>query len=297
MIKIDLITGFLGAGKTTFLNKYARYLIDMGLNICILENDFGAINVDMMLLDKLNCDKEMVSGAYDYDCHFRRFKTKLISMAMRGYDRVIVEPSGLFQTDEFFDALSEEPLDSYYEIGNIFCLYDINTKDLSVEAKSYLASEVSVAGKVIVSKKDDTNKKLDLDYINNVLIEFNSNRLLTDNDIIYNNNLNIKDILNVGYHEATTKKLFVEDKTFDSIYYLDKPISLKELEAKANIVFNNKEYGDIKRIKGFIKENNIWYRINITKEQKDISEINSGQNVFIVIGENLNKDKLNEIFE
>ena len=42
MIKIDLITGFLGAGKTTFLKKYARYLLDQGHNIGILENDFGA---------------------------------------------------------------------------------------------------------------------------------------------------------------------------------------------------------------------------------------------------------------
>ena len=50
MVKIDLITGFLGSGKTTFIKKYAKYLIDQGLNIGILENDFGAVNVDMMLL-------------------------------------------------------------------------------------------------------------------------------------------------------------------------------------------------------------------------------------------------------
>ena len=56
MIKIDLITGFLGAGKTTFLKKYARYLLDQGLNIGILENDFGAVNVDMMMLKDLEGD-------------------------------------------------------------------------------------------------------------------------------------------------------------------------------------------------------------------------------------------------
>ena len=44
MIKIDLITGFLGSGKTTFLRKYASYLITQGQNIGILENDFGAVN-------------------------------------------------------------------------------------------------------------------------------------------------------------------------------------------------------------------------------------------------------------
>ena len=54
MVKIDLITGFLGSGKTTFIKKYAKYLMEQGLRIGILENDFGAINVDMMLLQELS---------------------------------------------------------------------------------------------------------------------------------------------------------------------------------------------------------------------------------------------------
>ena len=37
MVKIDLITGFLGSGKTTFIKKYAKYLIDSGKNIGILK--------------------------------------------------------------------------------------------------------------------------------------------------------------------------------------------------------------------------------------------------------------------
>ena len=53
MVKIDLITGFLGSGKTTFIKKYAKYLIDSGKNIGILENDYGAVNIDMMLLQDL----------------------------------------------------------------------------------------------------------------------------------------------------------------------------------------------------------------------------------------------------
>ena len=64
MVKVDLITGFLGSGKTTFIKKYAKYLMDTGENICILENDFGAVNVDMMLLQGLmgdKCELEMVA--------------------------------------------------------------------------------------------------------------------------------------------------------------------------------------------------------------------------------------------
>ena len=64
MVKVDLITGFLGSGKTTFIRKYAKYLMDEGNNIGILENDYGAVNVDMMLLQDLmgdNCELEMIS--------------------------------------------------------------------------------------------------------------------------------------------------------------------------------------------------------------------------------------------
>ena len=102
-MKIDLITGFLGAGKTTWIRRYAEHLINKGENICILENDYGAVNVDMMFLQDLlgdNCELEMVIGGDGYEAHRRRFKTKLISMSMTGYDRVIVEPSGVFDVDE-----------------------------------------------------------------------------------------------------------------------------------------------------------------------------------------------------
>ena len=65
MVTIDLITGFLGSGKTTFIKHYTKYLMDQGMNIGILENDFGAVNVDMLLLQELmgdKCELEMIAG-------------------------------------------------------------------------------------------------------------------------------------------------------------------------------------------------------------------------------------------
>ena len=126
MVKVDLITGFLGSGKTTFIKKYARYLMEQGQNIGILENDFGAINVDMMLLRELegeNCELEMVAGGCDKDCYRRRFKTKLIAMGMCGYDRVLIEPSGIFDVDDFFDALYER-----FDIKRVSASRMINSK-------------------------------------------------------------------------------------------------------------------------------------------------------------------------
>ena len=70
MVQVDLITGFLGAGKTTFLRRYVRYLVEQGHNVCILENDFGAVNVDAMLVQDLlgdRCDLETIGGGGDCD--------------------------------------------------------------------------------------------------------------------------------------------------------------------------------------------------------------------------------------
>ena len=50
-MKADLITGFLGAGKTTFLKYYTRWLTSRGTRVGILVNDHGAVNVDVLLLD------------------------------------------------------------------------------------------------------------------------------------------------------------------------------------------------------------------------------------------------------
>lgn len=156
MITIDLITGFLGSGKTTFIEKYARWLVAKGERVCILANDYGAINIDRVLLQDLlgpNCELEMVVGGDGAEAHQRRFRTKLISMAMLGYTRVLVEPSGIYDIDEFFDTLYEEPLDRWYEVGSVLAIVDARLDPTLSEASRYLlASEAAGAGKIILSK-------------------------------------------------------------------------------------------------------------------------------------------------
>ena len=210
MVKIDLITGFLGAGKTTFIRKYAEYLMDKGLSIGILENDYGAVNVDMMLLQDMsgdNCELEMVAGGCDYDCHRRRFKTKLISMGMCGYDRVIVEPSGIYDVDEFFDVLHEEPLDNWYEIGNVITIVDSKLdNDMSVHSDYMLACQLADAGSVILSRTKEADKS-NIDntivHLNNALKNVRCSRVL-DKEIICKDwdtftEKDYEKILNSGY--------------------------------------------------------------------------------------------------
>ena len=331
MVKVDLITGFLGSGKTTFIRKYAQYLMDTGNNIGILENDYGAVNVDMMLLQDLmgdNCELEMISGGCDKDCHRRRFKTKLIAMGMCGYDRVIVEPSGIFDVDEFFDILHEEPLNRWYQIGNVIAIVDSKLEsDLSDEADFILASEVADAGCIVMSKSQEaTLEEIQgtIEHVNGVLEKVHcSRRFAKDfdgsgeagvtNNVIHKNwdEMSKEDfdrIASCGYEIASYRKLeFEAEDAFTSLYFMNVKMTEKELREAAEKILSDPACGHVFRMKGFMRidddensgqseqaqENgNHWIELNATKNEITIRPLHVGQEVLIVIGEGLQEDKI-----
>ena len=334
MVKVDLITGFLGSGKTTFIRKYAKYLMDEGNNIGILENDYGAVNVDMMLLQDLmgdNCELEMISGGCDNDCHRRRFKTKLIAMGMCGYDRVIVEPSGIFDVDEFFDILHEEPLNRWYQIGNVIAIVDSRLEnDLSDEADFILASEVADAGCIVMSKSQEASPEEiqgTIDYVNRALEKVHCRRrfgglgkenMEQDMDkmgnVIHKNwdEMSKEDfagIVSCGYEMSTYRKPELEaDEAFTSLYYMNVKMTEKELREAAEKILSDPECGHVFRMKGFMrvddgdgisgksvqteKNGKKWIELNATKNEITIRPLHVGQEVLIVIGEDLQEEKI-----
>lgn len=305
MIQIDLITGFLGAGKTTFIKKYANYLMDCGKRIAILENDFGAVNVDMLLLQELvgeRCELEMIAGGCDKDCHYRRMKTKLISMGMRGFDRVLIEPSGIFDVDEFFDILHDEPLDNWYEIGNVIAVVDAKLEqNLSKQSQYLLASQTANAGAIILSRTQEASVENIADtvtYLNDMMKQFHCKRRF-QNEIVDKdwNNLTAQDfdkILRCGYVTESLEKLWFEEKdAFQSLYFMNMRMSEQELRTKAERLMADAECGNIFRIKGFMQvADNQWIELNATKEAITIKPIQAGQDVLIVIGEKLDQERI-----
>lgn len=331
MVKVDLITGFLGSGKTTFIRKYAQYLMDTGKNIGILENDYGAVNVDMMLLQDLmgdNCELEMISGGCDKDCHRRRFKTKLIAMGMCGYDRVIVEPSGIFDVDEFFDILHEEPLNRWYQIGNVIAIVDSKLEsDLSDEADFILASEVADAGCIVMSKSQDASPEEILgtiEHVNRALEKVHCSRIFgkdldcsgeagVTNNVIHKNwdEMSKEDfdlIAVCGYEMSSYRKPeFEAEDAFTSLYFMNVKMTEKELQEAAKKILSDPACGHVFRMKGFMrvddgessekadqtqKNGQHWIELNATKNEITIRPLHIGQEVLIVIGEGLQEEKI-----
>lgn len=307
MIKVDLITGFLGSGKTTFLKKYAEYLVRSGERVGILENDYGAVNVDMMLLSELEksgCQLETVAGACDYDCHKRRFKTKLIAMGMSGLSRVIIEPSGIFDVEEFFDSLHEEPLDRWYEIGSVIAVIDPTEQSESSEQSRYLlASQVADAGVVIFSKTQLVSKEAiegKTARINDALREFKSQRVISDDETITKpwDELSGDDfdrIKNGGCRLGGTIRLSPEGESYSSLYFMNTSLSKEQAKIITRNIFSDKSCGSVFRIKGFVFDKG-WYELNATSSQLEINPIGNGQDIIIVIGEKLVEKNIKSYF-
>lgn len=326
MIKIDLITGFLGSGKTTFIKKYVSYLVDRGYNVGILENDYGAVNVDMMLLADVmgeRCHAEMVAGGCGEDCHKRRFKTKLIAMGMSGYDRVIVEPSGIFDMDEFFDTLHEEPLDRWYEAGSIITILDLETdREMSRQSRYVLASEAADCGALVMSKTSgasDSEIEGTVAFVNETLAEFQCRRTFSyvhgqsetdgmQKPALHRDMVITKDwstfededfegFMNAGYNLHDHMKLWFKQKdVYSSVYIMNKRLTREELLEKTSGIFEDSECGDVFRIKGFMPTEDGWIELNATRRKSEIRPIENGQEIIIIIGAGLSEEHINSYF-
>ena len=301
MTRIDLITGILGSGKTTFLIGYAKYLISQGKRIAVLENDFGAVNADMMMLQELKtdgCTLEMVAGGGDPDCHRRRFKTQLISLGMQHFDRVIVEPSGIFDMDEFFDLLHESPLDRWFEPGSVLTIVDPTMKeDLGGQMEYLLASQAACSGKLILSKlglpgrgsPDEEAGKV-LAHLERALAAVKCDRKFSLADVFAKDwsSLDGDDytkLMNAGYRGARYVKLYLPDDISSTThYYMNLRIPENEIPAVLSGIMSS--CGKIYRIKGGLPASGGgWLRVNASPERIELLPAEEGQSVLIVIGE------------
>ena len=305
MVQVDLITGFLGAGKTTFLRRYAAWWAGQDVKVCVLENDFGAVNVDAMLLQDLEAqgvELETISGGCDCDTHQRRMRTKLISMAMRGFERVIVEPSGIFDVDEFFDVLRDEPLDRWYQLGNVIAIVDaLLPEELSPQAEYILASESAWAGSVLLSRcqlASDAQKQGAEAHLARALEACKCSRRFAPDEILTRDwaaltDADLAQIAACGMRQASCEKLhFDEHKAFGSLCFLEQHLTVEQLQQAAARLFGDPACGQVLRVKGFAPTRDGWLELNATAAGQTLAPIPQGQDVLIVIGEGLDRARI-----
>ena len=307
MIPVDLITGFLGAGKTTFLLRYAAYLADQGKRLGILTYDHGALNVDLPLLRALSargCTIETIAGGCDADCHRRRFRTRLIEMGMAGYDRIVIEPSGVFDLDEFFDTLAEPPLDRKFEIGSVIAIVDaLPDRETSAEEDFFLASQAAGAGAIVLSRTQLADAEEIAETVAHLRRAAAAIRaeLPGDGAIITKpwDELTETDLAALSRcgHGAPdyVKTVSTEALSIQSLPYLNLPLGRQALTARVAALFASSTYGKILRVKGFFEEDGLWYQLNATRDTTRIESVPPTRAALLVIGSALREDAIGEL--
>lgn len=275
---------------------------------CMITRKEEAENEAMLLkdLEGEKCELEMIAGGCDADCHRRRFRTKLIAMGMCGYDRVIVEPSGIYDVDEFFDVLRDDPIDRWYEIGNVITVVDAKLEsDLSDEADYLLASEAANAGCIVLSRSQEATEeeiKNTIEHLNHAMEKVQCNRRFRDEIFVKDwetfESADYEKLLACGYVPENYRKMHIEEgETFKSLYFMNLDKTKNEIIETAEKIFADKECGKVFRIKGFLMDDDDkWMELNATHQEMRLEPITEGQKVVIVIGENLNEQRIGTFF-
>ena len=153
--KLYLLTGFLGAGKTTFLTNVLKDL--SGKKVAVIMNEFGRVGIDGTLIEKDGMELvEINRGSIFCSCLQLSFVSALVEMADRGMEYVFVESSGLADPSnigEFLEAVAVAKGDVYDYSGAICIVDGVNFLD-QVQNIGTVERQLKFCHLVIISKVD-----------------------------------------------------------------------------------------------------------------------------------------------
>lgn len=304
MIKLDIISGFLGSGKTTLIKK----ILDFYKNekVVVIENEFGEIGIDANIIQKDGLDIiELQNGCIC--CSMKlNFKDTVLKVAKEfNPERIIIEPTGIAMLSEILSMLNDDEIKSNFSINSLVTVVDaINYFDYIDNFGEFFEDQILNAKTLLLSKNqflEDENR----DSVVKSLKSLNEN----------------VDIINKNWDDLLVEDLLVDDmkNKADEKYKKIKKIDLLSTNMKSissvsisNLKinesqkieeifddFNTGKYGKILRAKGFLKSQlNNTLEFNYVNGQYSIkeSDIKTSSKICI-IGSKLQKDKLKNIFK
>lgn len=303
-MEVDLITGFLGVGKTTFIRSYLKYLEKKGQKAAVIENEFGSVDIDSQLLQDTGCSISSLAGECMCCTGKDTFRHMLIDAAEEGVDRVLVEPSGIYDVDEFFDVMLREPVKSRCEIGSILTLVDTCMDAAITDESRYLVfAQLLAAGTVVMSKTqlfDEAQVQTTIDQMNALIREYGGSRVLSSDVVVKDWNSftdeDFEGFMASGYHLVDHEKELIDHgDVFQSCMLASRCVDEKDLRERIRDLMTNPRYGVVMRLKGHIRSlENVWYEMNCSPDVCSLRACNVRRGVFVVIGQQLNEKAIAE---
>lgn len=165
MTKIDIISGFLGAGKTTFIKKLLQEAI-AGEQVVLIENEFGEIGIDGGFLKDAGIEiREMNSGCIC--CSLVGDFGKSLEEVLTKYqpERVIIEPSGVGKLSDVMKAVRDVAKNLDVKLNSAVTIVDAaKCKMYMKNFGEFFNNQIENAGTIVLSRTDIADaKKVQLD--------------------------------------------------------------------------------------------------------------------------------------
>ncbi len=160
MTKIDIVSGFLGAGKTTLIKKLLKESL-ADTKVVLIENEFGEIGIDGGFLKESGIEiKEMNSGCIccslvgDFGTSLREVLDTYTP------DRILIEPSGVGKLSDVMKAVQDAMADREVELNSAVAVVDACKCRMYIKNfGEFFVNQIEHAGTVILSRTDKLNEE------------------------------------------------------------------------------------------------------------------------------------------
>ena len=304
MVNLDIITGFLGAGKTTLINRLLAEAY-IGEKPFLIENEFGKVGIDDSLIEDKEVQVRLLSSGC-ICCTLKNDFVEGITQVVNQYapSRIIIEPTGLAAPSDILLACEEAGKAVPVRVNAFLTL--VNAKNflrflaVSIELFNKQISEASI----LVLNRSELLHPDELKETMDAIRSLNPDCVILDQD---RQHLDALSILTLA--EDATKPLCMNHncdhdhahsiKSLENVsslaFFPEKLFSTEELTGLFT-AFSEGRGGQILRAKGFLKTKGAYAHLEYVYGQGELLDNTyAGPPKFVVIGTGLDRDTLSHL--
>ena len=283
-MKILIVSGFLGAGKTTFIKELA---LKSQKHFCILENEYATLDIDS---DRLRDDVNLNIYELNEKCVCYSTKNDIASSILTIANTInpeflVIEPSGVAYLNNVINRVSKV---LYERIILLAPITIVSGNEMIDEKVVY--NQIKEAKTIIVSKMEQAS------YDKKEKLYSLLNKINNEADIIVDDyHLLNKEFFDNLLKTTYDNKVMSKEETvtnYDTVELLNLNMSniSKAIVFMEDIIHGR--YGNIIRAKGGININNAKYRFDVVDGYYSIQDFENSENNAVFIGHNLVKNQL-----
>lgn len=293
-MKVIVISGFLGAGKTTFIQNMIKRT---GKTFCVLENEYAGSTVDKTEIEREDNVNvwELTEGCIC--CTMKNsFSNKIMNiLSLFSPDYLIVEATGMGYLSKIVENIKAIEHENLRMLRTITIVDATSLENLIIQDTTLYEDQIK-NGQVIVLSKSEHMSSQEIENAEHYLKSLNPKAEIVTSHYSKCDDLWWNSLLNVYYDGQIIKSEEIENRWEE--------LTLKDVHMdNLTDIFllmqdlSNKKLGEIIRVKGFVHAGECWIKCDISSERYSLKFVESQDRSDIVfIGKNIDKEGIKKRF-